>query len=77
VDTPRHSECERRRAAIDLLVEFDARGHLPEIERLAKDPEWQVRASVAYALRQWGARPRLLARLAKDPHPAVGWRGTP
>jgi HEAT repeat protein len=54
-------------------VEFDARNCLPEIERLAKDPEWEVRASVAYALRQWDAGPRLLARLAKDPNLAVRW----
>ena len=48
VDTLNHSESVRRRAAVDLLAEFEARDRLPDIARLAKDAEWEVRASVAH-----------------------------
>lgn len=73
VDTLSHPESARRRAAVDLLVEFEARDRVPDIARLAKDPEWEVRASVAHALRRLGGSRRLLGVLAKDPNPAVRW----
>jgi HEAT repeat protein len=58
---------------VDLLVEFEARDCLPNIARLAKDAEWEVRASVAHALRRLGGSRRLLGVLAKDRNPAVRW----
>ena len=73
LDTLGHSESVRRRAAVDLLVEFEARDCLPNIARLAKDAEWEVRASVAHALRRLGGSRRLLGVLAKDRNPAVRW----
>jgi hypothetical protein len=72
-DTLTHSESARRRAAVDLLLEYEARDRLPQIARLAKDPEWEVRASVAHALLRLGGSRRLLGVLAKDPNPAVRW----
>jgi hypothetical protein len=73
VETLNHPDCARRRAAVDLLVEFGSRDRSADIGRLAKDPEWEVRASVAYALRQFDVSPEVLATLAKDRNPAVRW----
>ena len=73
VNTLTHPDCSRRRAAVDLLVELGARDHRAAIGRLAQDPQWEVRASVAHALQQWNASPKLLGLLAKDPNPAVRW----
>jgi HEAT repeat protein len=68
-----HPDRARRRAAVDLLVGFDARDRLPDIARLASDPEWEVRASVACSLRRLGGSRRLLGMLAKDQSPTVRW----
>jgi hypothetical protein len=73
VTTLSHPEPIRRRAAVDLLVEFGARDRLGEIERLATDSEWQVRASVAFALRQFNGSPELLDVLSQDQNLAVRW----
>jgi HEAT repeat protein len=73
VETLNHPDGARRRAAVDLLVEFGSRDRSADIGRLAKDPEWEVRASVAYALRQFDVSPEVLATLAKDRNPAVRW----
>lgn len=73
VKTLSHSESIRRRAAVDLLEEFGARDQLGEIERLATDSEWQVRASVAFALRQFNGSPELLDVLSQDQNLAVRW----
>lgn len=73
VTTLSHSESIRRRAAVDLLVEFEARDQLGEIEKLVKDNEWQVRASVAVALRQLKGSRKLLGVLADDQNLVVRW----
>jgi hypothetical protein len=73
VKTLSHSESIRRRAAVDLLEEFGARDQLGEIERLATDSAWQVRASVAFALRQLEGSRDLLRALADDQNLVVRW----
>jgi len=73
VTTLSHSESIRRRAAVDLLVEFGARDHVQEIEELAADSAWQVRASVAFALRQLGGNRDSLNALANDQNIVVRW----
>ena len=71
-----HPDTERRRAAVDLLSELGARDHARQIARLAKDPEWEVRASVAHALFAFGRCRRALEALAQDESPAVRWLAT-
>jgi HEAT repeat protein len=73
VTTLNHSKLIRRRAAVDLLVEFEARDQLGEIEKLATDNEWQVRASVAFALRKMEGSQKLLKLLADDQNLVVRW----
>lgn len=58
---------------MDLLEEFGARDQLGEIERLATDSAWQVRASVAFALRQLEGSRDLLRALADDQNLVVRW----
>jgi hypothetical protein len=63
----------RRRCAIEMLVELDHRSAAVEIAKLASDENWEVRASVACALKQWDAEADVLETLAADPNPAVRW----
>jgi hypothetical protein len=63
----------RRRIAIDMLAELDNPIAAPPIAQLASDPEWEVRASVACALRQWNVEAEVLQKLAEDTNPAVRW----
>jgi HEAT repeat protein len=63
----------RRRIAIDMLVELDNPIAAEPIVKLAGDPEWEVRASVACALRHWNAGAAVLDKLAEDTNPAVRW----
>ena len=67
VDLLQHPSENKRRIAVDLLAELNARAAAAEIAKLHTDPEWTVRASVALALARWGAQPEVVERLAVDP----------
>jgi HEAT repeat protein len=70
----RHPSCAKRRAAVNGLVELDAKTAAPEIAQLADDQRWEVRASVARALAGWGCPKEALERLQRDPDIIVrGW----
>ena len=71
-----HPDPTRRRATVDMLTEFGARKHLKDIERLVTDEAWQVRASVAFAMRQFKSRSESLPCLAHDPNLVVRWLAT-
>jgi HEAT repeat protein len=73
VATLSHPEPIRRRAAVDLLVEFGARDEIGAVEKLATDSAWQVRASVAFALRQLDGSRDLIGVLAADENLVVRW----
>jgi len=61
------SDCAKRRAAVDLLVELGAKEAAGEVAKLARDERWAVRASVARALHKWGACGEVLEELRRDP----------
>ncbi len=61
------ASCAKRRAAVDLLAELEAKSAAPEIAKLANDDRWQVRASVARVLARWGEPEEALERLRSDP----------
>jgi HEAT repeat protein len=63
----------RRRLAVDALAMFDSSIVAAPIARLASDTEWEVRASVACALRRWDTEEAVLRTLATDTNPAVRW----
>jgi HEAT repeat protein len=63
----KHPTCAKRRAAVDLLAELDAKTAAPDIAQLSNDERWQVRASVARVLARWGTPEEALQRLRQDP----------
>jgi len=61
------ASCAKRRAAVDLLAELEAKTAASDIAKLANDDRWQVRASVARVLARWGEPEEALERLRSDP----------
>jgi HEAT repeat protein len=62
-----HASCAKRRAAVDLLAELEAKTAANDIAKLSNDDRWEVRASVARVLARWGAPEEALERLRRDP----------
>jgi HEAT repeat protein len=58
---------QKRRAAIDVLSDLNARATAPQIAQLVSDDHWQVRASVVRVLAKWGDPTDALEQLRQDP----------
>jgi HEAT repeat protein len=63
----RDSACDKRRAAVNLLADLEAKTAAYEIAELSDDDRWEVRATVARVLLRWGEPVEALERLRTDP----------